>query len=134
MSVHETWLKYNECANNLKELLGGANTNVGGYAEYLCARHYGGEILGNSHPSADIKTPNGTLYQVKARKITGTKSTQLSVIRSWDFDYLIVILFDKKGGIQCAIEMSADRKKLRQRKLSSKWLGNYNHSEISQRG
>ena len=104
-SVSELWLKFNEYSNRLASALGRTSNIVGEYAEYLAYQHYGGKLLDISGASADIESENGSLYQVKSRKIKRTTSTQLNVIRSWDFDYLVVILFTEDGAILQAIEV-----------------------------
>lgn len=71
------------------------NSPLGDYTEYLVAEALGGELEANSKKSYDIATPDGITYQVKGRRMTGTSGDrQLSVIRSWEFDYLIGVLFD----------------------------------------
>jgi hypothetical protein len=107
-SLQELWLKYNEYSNRLAEALGRTSNIVGEYAEYLAHRHYGGKLLGISGASADIEAPDGKKYQVKSRKVKGTSTTQLNVIRSWSFDYLVVILFYERGYVKKALEVSVD--------------------------
>ncbi len=53
--------------------------------------------------SADVRATDGTLYQVKSRKIKGNLTTQLNVIRSWKFDFLFVILFAGDGTVEKAL-------------------------------
>ena len=44
-----------------------------------------------------------------ARKISeGKSTTQLGIIRSWDFDFLVVVLFDEKGDVKKAIIVPVD--------------------------
>jgi len=109
--VEDLWLKFNEYSNKLATALGRTSNIVGEYAEYLAHKHYGGKLLEISGSSADLKTDDGKLYQVKSRKMKGTSSTQLNVIRSWDFDYLVVILFSKNGNINKAIEVPVEMAK-----------------------
>ena len=103
--VRDLWLKFNEYSNKLATALGRTSNIVGEYAEHLAHRHYGGKLLEISDSSADIETNDGKLYQVKSRKIRGSLSTQLSIIRSWDFDFLVVILFDVEGRVKKALEV-----------------------------
>lgn len=103
--LNELWLKFNEYSNKLTNALGRTSNVVGEYAEYLALKHFGGRLLDISGSSADIEGPDGTLYQVKSRKIKGTSSTQLNVIRSWEFDFLIVILFEADGAIRKAVQV-----------------------------
>ena len=106
-NINELWFKFNEYANKLSLKLGRSSNIVGEYAEYLVHQHYGGELLNVSNSSADIKSAKG-LLQVKSRKIKASPNTALSVIRSWDFDYLIVILFDEDGVIKNALEVPVE--------------------------
>lgn len=103
-SIDELWLQFNQYANKLAEALGRSKNIVGEYAEYIAYRMYGGELLNVSTASADIRTEEGTTYQVKARK-SSIETTLLSVIRSWDFDYLVVILFDENGFLTKALQV-----------------------------
>ena len=106
--VKDLWLKFNEYSNKLATALGRTSNIVGEYAEYLAHQYYGGRLLEVSGYSADIITEEGTLYQVKSRKIKGTPTTQLNVIRSWDFNYLVVILFDADGAVKQALEVPVE--------------------------
>ncbi len=106
--VKDLWLKYNEYSNKLASALGRTSNIVGEYAEYLAHQYYGGKLLDISKTSADIETENGKRYQVKSRKVKGTLSTQLNVIRSWEFDYLVVIMFDANGLIIKALEVPVE--------------------------
>lgn len=102
------WLKFNEYSNKLSEKLGRTNNIIGEYAEHLAHKYYGGRLLSISEASADIEASDGTLYQIKARKTKDQKSTQLNVIRAWDFDFLVVILFDQEGSIKKAIQIPVE--------------------------
>lgn len=106
--VSDLWLKFNEYANKLADALGRTSNIVGEYAEFLACQHYGGTLLSASTCSADIECHDGTRYQVKARKVKGVPTTSLGVIRSWDFDYLVVILFDADGTISRALEVPVE--------------------------
>jgi len=106
--INRLWLKFNEYSNKLTDALGRTSNIVGEYAEYLAYKHYGGSLLNVSGHSADIKAANGKLYQVKSRKLKNTTSTQLNVIRSWKFDFLVVILFDSDGSIKQAVEVPVE--------------------------
>ncbi len=103
--IIEYWKKYNEYANMLSDALGRTKNVVGEFAEYLAHQYYGGELQSISGVSADIKTYDGKLYQVKSRKTNGSKTTQLNGIRSWNFDFLVVILFDESGNLIKALEI-----------------------------
>ena len=86
-----------EAINELKNrgVVRTANSPLGDYAEYLVAKAFNGTLEKNSKKSFDVSTPEGTTYQVKARRMTGASGDrQLSIIRSWEFDFLIGVLFD----------------------------------------
>lgn len=97
--ITELWKNYNTSTKRLKEKLGRTSNLVGEYAEYLVNEYLKGELLTASHASADIKAPNGDLHQVKSRKIVNGQTTQLGIIRSWNFDFLTIILFDDNGSV-----------------------------------
>jgi len=97
--ITDLWKNYNTSSKRLKEKLGRTSNLVGEYAEYLVNEYLNGELLTASHASADIKAPNGDLHQVKSRKITNGLTTQLGIIRSWNFDFLTIILFDDNGSV-----------------------------------
>ena len=110
-NLKELWNEYNIVANKLSQALGRTSNIVGEYAEYLTAEYYQGKLLPSGHKSADVKVlQSGTqiLYQVKARKMECLTSTQLGIIRSWDFDFLIVIIFNLNGTVLKALEVPAE--------------------------
>ena len=107
----ELWEEYNIVANKLSKALGRTLNIVGEYAEHLTAELYKGELLPASQKSADVKVIENDkeiLYQVKARKIKKLSSSQLGIIRSWEFNFLIVIIFDLDGKILKALEVPVD--------------------------
>ncbi|QQZ30266.1 hypothetical protein HMY34_16725 [Thiothrix subterranea] len=106
--IDDLWIKFNEHSNKLAKALGRTSNLVGEYAEYLAHQYYGGKLLNISGFSADIETDDGKLYQVKSRKIKGTPTTPLNVIRSWEFDYLVVILFNEQGLIKKGLEIPVE--------------------------
>ncbi len=106
--LKDLWLRFNDYSNQLADRLGRTSNIVGEYAEYLVHRRYGGRLLDISESSADIESADGARYQVKSRKIKGASATQLNVIRSWNFDYLVVVLFDKDGEIRKAMEVPVE--------------------------
>jgi hypothetical protein len=74
-----------------------ANAPAGDYAEYLVARALGGNLAHNSEKSWDVATPDDKHLQVKCRVVFNPKTPsqrQLSPFRSFDFDVLVVVLFD----------------------------------------
>jgi hypothetical protein len=106
--INNLWMQFNEHSNKLAAALGRTSNLVGEYAEYLAHQYYGGKLLNISGFSADIETDDGKLYQVKSRKIKGISATPLNVIRSWEFDHLVVILFDEHGFIKKGLEIPVE--------------------------
>ena len=141
MKIPKLWKKYNNSANDLKKSLGRTSNLVGEYAEYIANKYLNGKLLSASNASADIELPNGDLYQVKSRKINRGLTEQLSIIRSWDFDYLVVVLFDKDGlilkGLICS--SSVANKYSKENKHQNGWvitttsdfLNDKNHLDIT---
>lgn len=108
--ISDLWLKYNDYANRLSKALGRTSNIVGEYAEYLTLNVYGGKLLRASASSADIQTLDGKLIQVKARKVKGDKlsGVGLGIIRSWEFDTLLIVLFKNEGQLKQVLEVPVD--------------------------
>jgi hypothetical protein len=86
------------------------NAPAGDYAELLVQRATHGELAPNSQRSWDVLTPEGERLQVKARVITAANRAgerQLSVFRSWDFDALVIVLFDDNFRVWRAARLAA---------------------------
>lgn len=105
--ITKLWKEYNKISNKLTKAMKSTQNIVGEFAELLVAEHYSATKLPTSNKSADLETPNKKSIQVKSRKLKKTTSTSLNVIRSWDFDYLVVVLFDMNGGIHKAIRIDS---------------------------
>jgi hypothetical protein len=74
-----------------------ANAPLGDYAEYIVRTWSRGELAPNAEKSWDVRGADGRRLQVKARVVVDPPrrgDRQLSIIRSFDFDALIAILFD----------------------------------------
>jgi len=74
------------------------NAPAGDYAEYLVAAAFGGTLAMNSEKSHDVLTPEDERLQVKARVVSVPPSAgqlQLSAIRSFRFEWLIVVLLSE---------------------------------------
>jgi hypothetical protein len=87
------------------------NAPAGDYAELLVRVATGGELAPNSQRSWDVRTPAGERLQVKARVVTDPASAgerQLSVVRSWDFDAAVVVLFDDEFRVWRAAKVATD--------------------------
>jgi hypothetical protein len=88
----------------LKELRGRGvirteNAPTGDYAEHLTAVALGGELAPNSEKSWDVRLPDGTRLQVKARVVSTPRRAgqlQLSPFRSFDFDEAVIVLLDER--------------------------------------
>ena len=102
----KSWNEYNSAAAILKEIMGGTANMVGEFSEILMAEFYEAQKLTASTISADLQCANGTTIQVKSRMVDpGKTTTQLGIIRHWDFDLLVVVLFYKDGSIFKVLEM-----------------------------
>lgn len=106
--IGSLWKEYCIAKNRITDALGRSNNVVGELAERIVADFHNVEPFNVSHPSADVGLKDGTLIQVKARMLTGSRTTQLSTFRSWNFDILAVILFDIDGSIIFGGEISQE--------------------------
>jgi hypothetical protein len=80
------------------------NAPAGDYAELLVQRATTGSLAPKSQKSWDVLTPDRRRLQVKARVITPENpSRQLSPIRSWGFDELVIVLFDDHFNLTHAV-------------------------------
>ena len=70
------------------------NAPLGDLAEHIVWRAYGGHIEMNSKKSYDILDADGRKIQVKARLVEGTKDTDFSAFRSFDFDAAVFMVLD----------------------------------------
>lgn len=106
--IGSLWKEYCIAKNRITDALGRSSNVVGELAERIVANFHNVKPFDVSHPSADVGLKDGTLIQVKARMLTGSRTTQLSVFRSWNFDILAVILFDIDGSIIFGGEISQE--------------------------
>lgn len=86
------------------------NAPAGDYAELLVQRSTGGELAPNSQRSWDVMTPEQERLQVKARVVTNPRARgerQLSVFRTWDFDAVVIVLFDDSFEVWRATRLPA---------------------------
>jgi len=86
------------------------NAPAGDYAEWLVERATGGRMADRSQKSYDVISPNWERLQVKARVVTDMRrkaGRALSVIRTWDFDRLVVVLFRPGFMIERAVVIPA---------------------------
>jgi len=122
--IQELWRSYNLITKLLKEKLGRTANIVGEYAEFLIMKFIKGKLLTASHKSADVEAPNGELYQVKSRKLSNPIGSQLGIIRSWDFDFLAVVIFDDYGNISKALKCpkSIAHKYAKENKHQNGWV------------
>lgn len=102
------WSNYNMATNLILDAMGGASNIVGEFAEQLVADYYGGKQLQASSKSADVILDDGRTIQVKARTPRQTLTTSLGIIRTWDFDLLVAVLFSTDGAVIKAVEVASD--------------------------
>jgi len=101
------WKNYNNASLLLTKAMSGTGNEVGEFSEQLVCKYYNAKQLNASQKSADLITEDGKLIQVKSRKIEQLMATTLNVIRSWDFNILVIVLFSKEGNILKAIEIDS---------------------------
>lgn len=123
-AIGELWHEYCDVKNRIAASLGRTANIVGELAERIVADYHSADLLGPSHPSADVQLEDETLLQVKARMLTGHSTTSLSVIRSWNFDRLAVILFSPEGEVEFGGEIpcSAAQKHAKETPHVNGWM------------
>ena len=99
-STSELFVSYRAVLAELRrrEIVRTGNAPTGDYAETLVKVAFEGKLAPNSEKSWDVLTPQGEKLQVKSRLLddpTKSKQRQLSPIRSWGFDSLVIVLFDR---------------------------------------
>ena len=95
---------YRRVLSELRELgvVRSGNAPAGDYAEWLVSKATQGGLAPPSEKSWDVRTPEGERLQVKSRFVSDPETAgqrQLSTIRSWDFDALVIVLFDDEFGV-----------------------------------
>lgn len=105
------WRIYNRTFTKISQALGSTNNIVGEFAEQLACLYYGGEKAPASRQSYDLTSEDGKRVQVKSRRMKKLASTNLNVIRSWEFDILAVIIFSEAGSILKAVELDSEAAK-----------------------
>jgi hypothetical protein len=123
-NIINLWKNYTMATNLMLDAMGGTSNIVGEFAEKLVAEYYGGTQLTASSKSADVMLKDGTAIQVKARMPRQALTTSLGIIRTWDFDYLVVVLFADNGSVIKAIEMDVESAKsvATPNKLQNGWV------------
>ncbi len=85
------------------------NNPVADLAERLCAKTFGLTLVSKSTAGFDAIGPDGTRYQIKARRVTPeNSSTQLSAIRELgkaSFKYLLAVVFDERFRVRRAVRV-----------------------------
>lgn len=105
-SLPSFWKDYNKVSSLLAQEMGGTANIIGEFAERLVAEYLHADLLPTSNKSADLKTPDGKQIQVKSRRLKALKSSSLGIIRSWDFDILVVVLFSEEGNVLKGIKIN----------------------------
>lgn len=87
---------------------------VGDYAEYLVSQRLNLTLLTSSEKAIDAVDSNGKTYQIKARRLTvGTSTPTIKSLRSFDFDYLVLVLFNEDYSLKsCGLLTSSLAKEL----------------------
>ena len=85
-------------------LIRSLNNPIADYAERLVADHLGLKLVANSTSGHDAGGPDGSRYQIKARRLaTPRTSRQLGMLRNLDqdsFDQMVVVLLGPSFELQ----------------------------------
>ena len=110
------WEKWNKLTQQLFTALGERTHNiVGEFAEQLVADVLNAQSERPSNDAYDMrlndqggKDGKGTRVQVKARKCAKLSGVQLSDFHDWDFDVLIIVLFNNEGKLTKVLRLSSE--------------------------
>lgn len=110
LSTSDLLSSYREVLAELRrrEIVRTGNAPTGDYAETLVKVAFSGELAPNSEKSWDVLTPDGQKLQVKSRLLddpSKSRQRQLSPIRSWGFDSLVIVLFDSTYRVWRAVKV-----------------------------
>lgn len=112
LSIAELFALYGGVLRELRDrkIVRTANAPAGDYAEYLVAAALRGELVASSEKGQDV-IAQGRRLQVKSRVIAAPKNLgqrQLGVIRSFDFDDLVIVLFAADYSVWKAVRLPAE--------------------------
>ena len=104
------WKAIVQITHLMYNILGGRTHNIlGEFAEHIVADALKGKLQPPSNKAFDILLSDGKTVQVKARKLSGKYrySETLSDFHSWNFDILIVVLFNDDGTLKQVLQMDS---------------------------
>lgn len=110
-TVKQLFKLYSEIIEELRNrgVVRSSNNPVADYAEYLACKDFKLSLVRKSQKSYDCVDKNNLKYQVKARRNTQHNTrNQLGVIRSLDFDYLLVYIFNHDFTVKVRYKISID--------------------------
>lgn len=105
------WKAIVQITHLMYNILGSRTHNIlGEFAEQIVADALKGDLQPPSNKAFDILLSNGKTVQVKARKLSGKYrySETLSDFHSWNFDILIVVLFNDDGTLRQVLQMDSE--------------------------
>jgi hypothetical protein len=108
-----------------REVVRSANAPTGDYAEWLVQKALGGTLQPNANKSADLIVRKKKV-QIKARVVSDPEKPgerQLSSFRSWDFDYAVIVLFDRRYGVRRATRIDVGQ--IRAVAKDDKWVSGH---------
>lgn len=116
------WRAITALMKGMYNILGCRTNNiVGEFAEQLVSDALGGTLAPTDNKAYDLELPDGRKVQVKARRLTGKYkySESLGCFNSWDFDVLIIVLFNEVGTINKVLEIDSQTAKSYARKTKT---------------
>jgi hypothetical protein len=99
LSVRELLVLHADASIELRrrKLIRSANNPIADLAEWVVAKAFDLDLVGNSTAGFDAKDRAGERYEIKARRISSvSRPTHLSAIRALDkqhFDFLVAVVF-----------------------------------------
>lgn len=90
-----------------REIVRSANNPIADIAERLVADHFRGMLAAPNEKGYDVLA-NGRRLQVKALRMTRRSRSNLSAIRSHDFDAVIAVIFEEDMRFRELVEIPLD--------------------------
>ncbi|UTY27725.1 hypothetical protein [Treponema putidum] len=113
-NIIRLWENFKNASFEFMQVVGGSMDNIDtwmeSFAQILVKEYYGGEWLSRSD-YADIKLKDGKKVKVKAQCESSLYIKTGMSVDNWDFDLLVVILFNKKGEVIKALEFDVEKTK-----------------------
>ena len=103
--IAELWLDYNRAKSELAKALGREDDVVSAIGDIVVAEAYDVVPL-TAGQSETMQLDDGRIIETRSAKRAKPGPIQLPAIEDWDFDVLVMLVFDEEGYIESASEIA----------------------------